>query len=128
MPNGEQPNTAEPSHSDVDENEADSIITNDETHHADHAARTRNERLIDDVTKRDAASEATRNEQSDWPNPAVSPKNRGKSLPNSNERLENDEKFSERNSINENDAQNSLKRRMILSCPKYPKTTLKMKV
>ena len=77
LPIGEQPNAAEPNHSDVDENEADYIITNDETDYADHATRSRNERLNNDVTKRtkrNAASEATRNEESDWPNPAVSPK------------------------------------------------------
>ena len=42
LPNSEQPNAAEPSHSDVDDNEADYIITNDETDHADYAARSRN--------------------------------------------------------------------------------------
>ena len=86
LPNGDQPNAAEPSHSDVDENEADYIITNDETDHANYATRSRNGRLNDDVTKRNAASEATRNEESDWPNPAVSPKNQEKSSPNSDER------------------------------------------
>ena len=85
MPNGEQPNAAELNHSDVDENEADYIITNDETDYADHATRSRNERLNNDVTKRNAASEPTRNEESDWPNPAGSPKGREKSLPNSDE-------------------------------------------
>ena len=109
MPNGEQPNAAEPSHSDVDENEADYIITNDETD-ADHVARSRNRRLNDNVTKRNAASEATRNEESDWPNPAVSPKGREKSWPNSDERQKNDENSSQRNSMTENDAQNSPKR------------------
>ena len=75
LPNGEQPNAAEPSHSDVDENEADYIITSDETNYADHAAQSRNERLNDDVTKRNEASEATSNEESDWPNPATYPEN-----------------------------------------------------
>ena len=71
LPNGEQPNAAEPIPSDVDENEADYIITRDEANYADHAAHSRNERLNDDVTKRNEANEATRNEESDWPNPAV---------------------------------------------------------
>ena len=110
MPNGEQPNAAEPSHSDVDENEADYIITNDETDYADHVARSWNKRLDDDVTKRNAASEATRNEEFDWPNPAVSSKCREKSLPNSDEGQKNDENSSQRNSMNENDAQSSPKR------------------
>ena len=66
--------------------------------------------LNDDVTKRNTASEATRNEEIDWPKPAVSPKNREKSSPNSDERQKNDEMFSEKNSMNENDVQNSPKR------------------
>ena len=110
MPTGEQPNAAEPIQSDVDENEADYIITNDETDYADHAARSRNERLNDDVTKRNAASEATRNEKSDWPNPAVFPKCRENFLPNSDERQKNDENFSQRNPMTENDAQNPPKK------------------
>ena len=117
LPNGEQPNAAEPSHSDVDENEADYIITSDETKYADHAAQSRNERLHDDVTKRNEASEALRNEESDWPNPAVSPKNQEKSLPNTADTPKNDEISSESNiqkrgddiivpEISENDARN----------------------
>ena len=52
----------------------------------------------------------TGNEESDWPNPAVSPKSQEKSLPNTADRPENDENFSERNSMNEDDVQNFLKR------------------
>ena len=128
MPNGEQPNAAELSHSHVDENEADYIITNDETDYAGHAARSRNERLNDDVTKRNAGSEATRNEESDWPNPAVSPKTREKSSPNTDEKPKNDENFLKKTLATENDAQNSPDRGMILSCPKYLKTMPEMKV
>ena len=91
----------------IQENEADNIISRDESNHADRKAHSRNERLNDDVTKRNEASEATRNEESDWTNPAVYPKNQGKSLPNTAEGLENNENFSERKSTNENDAQNS---------------------
>ena len=104
------PNAAEPIHSDVDENEADYIITNDQTDHADYAARSRNEKLNDDVTKRNAASEATRNKESGWPNPANSPKCREKSLPKSDQRQKNDENFSQRNPMTKNDARNSPKR------------------
>ena len=96
LPSGEQPNAAGPSHSDVDEKEADYIITSDETKHADRTAHSWNERLNDDVTKRNEASEATSNEQSDWPNPAVSPKTQEKSSPNTDERLKRDENFSKR--------------------------------
>ena len=98
LPNGEQPNAAEPSHSHVDENEADYIITSDETNYADHAAQSRNERLNDDVTKRNEASEATSNEESYWPNPAVYPENPEKPLPNTDEKLKNDGKLSKRKS------------------------------
>ena len=107
LPNGKQPNTAEPIQSEVEENEADYIITRDETNYADHAAHSRNERLTDDVTKRNEAREAIRNEESDWPNPAVYPRNQEKTLPNTDERLENDGNFSDKNLINENDARNS---------------------
>ena len=108
LPNGEQPNTAEQSHhSDVDENEADYKFTSDETNYADHAAQSRSERLFDDVTKRNEATEATSNGESDWPNPAVHQKNQEKSSPNTDKKLKNDENFSERNLTNENDAQHS---------------------
>ena len=100
LPNGEHPHTAEPSHSDVDENEADYIITSDETSYADHAARSRNERLNHDVTKRNEASEAASIDKSDWPNPAVHPKSQEKTLPNTDERPKNDEALSERNLTN----------------------------
>ena len=107
MPNGEQPNAAELSHGDVDENDADYIITSDETNYADHAAQSRNERINDDVTKRNEASEATSNEESDWPNPAVYPENPEKPWPNTDEKLKNDGKLSKRKSTNKSDAQNS---------------------
>ena len=109
LPNGEHPHAAEPSHSDVDENEADYIITRDETSYADHAARSRNERSNHDVTKTNEASEEASNDKSDWPNPAVYPKSQEKTLPNTNERPKNDEILSERNLTNANGAQNSPK-------------------
>ena len=78
MPNGERPNAAEPSHSDVDENEADYIITREELNN-DNATHIRNDRSSDDVTKRNETTTVTENEQSDRPNSAVSPKNKEKS-------------------------------------------------
>ena len=110
MPNGERPNAVEPSHSDVDENEADYIITRDESNHADRAEHSRNERLNDDVTTRNEASDTINNEESVWPNPAVSPKSKEKSLPNTADELKNDGIISERNLTNESDAQKSPKR------------------
>ena len=106
MPNGERPNAAEPSHSDVDENEADYIITRVELNNV-NATHSQNDRLSDDVTKRNETTTVTENEESDWPNLAVSPKNQEKPLPNTADRPENDEIFSERNLANENDTQNS---------------------
>ena len=110
MPSGEQPNAAEPSHSDVDENEADYIITRDKSNHADRAQHSRNERLNDNVTARNEASDTINNEESDWPNSAVSPKSQEKSLPNTADELKNDGIISERNLTNESDAQKSPKR------------------
>ena len=107
MPNSEQPNAAEPIQNDVDENEADYIITRDETNYTDHAAQSRNERLNDEVTERNETTEGTRNEKFDWPNPAVSQKTQEKSLLNTDEKLKRDENFPETNPVNENDAQKS---------------------
>ena len=107
LPNCERPSAAQPNPSDAHENEVDYIITRDESNHADRTAHSRNEQLTDDVTKRNEANEATTNEESDWPNPAVYPKNQEKSLPNMDKGLKNDENFSERISTNENDAQKS---------------------
>ena len=106
MPNGEQPNAAEPNQNDVDEKEADYIITREELNN-DNAAHSRNDRLSDDVTKRNEATAVTENEQSDWPNSAVSPKNQEKSLPNTADGPKTDEVFTERNSLNENEVQSS---------------------
>ena len=109
MPTGERPNAAEPSHSDVDENEADYTITREESNN-DNATHSQNDRLSDDVTKRNGTTTVTENEEFDWPNPAVSPKNQEKSLLNTADKPENDENFSERNSTNEIDTQKSPKR------------------
>ena len=128
LPNGEQPSPAETNSSDAHENEENYIIAGDESNHADRAAQSSNKRLNDDVTKRNEVREATRNEESDWPNPAVYPKNQEKFSPDTDERLEKDENFPEGNPYNENDAQNSPNRGMILPCPKYRKTMLEMKV
>ena len=76
-PNGEWPNPAETNTNDVTENEADYIITREVTNN-DSAAHSRNDHLNDDVTERNESTAVTENEESDWPNPAVSPKNRSK--------------------------------------------------
>ena len=110
LPIGERPSAAQPNSNDAHENEVVYIITRDDPNYDDHTMQSRNGRLNDDVTTRNETSEAPRNEESDWPNPAVSPKSQKKSLPNTADRPENDEIFSERNSMNENDVQTSPKR------------------
>ena len=63
-----------------------------------------------DVTNRNEANEADKNENSYWPDSAVNNKYQEKSFPDLSERQENDANFSEENSANKNDAQNSPKR------------------
>ena len=110
MPNGEQPNAAQPNTSEAHENEVDYVITSDESNLADRASHSRNERLIDDVTTRNEASEQSRNEEPDWPNPATSPKSHEKSLPDTADSLRDKEISPDENFRTEIDAQNSPKR------------------
>ena len=88
----------------------DYVITNDESNLADRASHSRNERLIDDVTTRNEASEQSRNEKPDWPNPAISPKSHEKSLPDTADSLRDKESSPDKNFRTEIDAQNSPKR------------------
>ena len=90
----------------------DYIITTDSPNDVNDAAQRQNERMESDVSNRNEASEADRNdnENSDWPHSAVYHKDQEKSLPDMSERQENDAIFSDGNSANENDAQNSPKR------------------
>ena len=110
VPNGEQPNAAQPNTSDAHENEVDYVITSDESNLADRASHSRNERLIDDVTTRNEAGEQSRNEEPDWPNPAISPKSHEKSLPDTADSLKDKEILPDENFRTEIDAQNSPKR------------------
>ena len=110
LTNDEQPSAAEANASDASENEVDYVITSDESNLADRASHSRDERLNDDVTERNEATAVTENNKSDWPNPAVFPKNQENSLPNTADGPEKDEIFSERNPMNENDAQKSSRR------------------
>ena len=104
LPNGEQPSTAQ-INNDANESDADYIITQETN--KDNMAHSRNDRLSDNVTTRNEDNDANRNKASDWPNPAASPNTQEKSLPNTSNAPENHEILSERNSLNENDAQNS---------------------
>ena len=63
-----------------------------------------------DVSNTNEASEAARNENSDWPDSAVYHKNQEKSLPYLSERQENEANFSEKTSTNGTDSEKSPKR------------------
>ena len=67
LPSGAQPNPAE------NTNDADYIITREEMNN-NNAVHSRNGRLSDDATRRNDATEAIPNGESDWPKEAVSPK------------------------------------------------------
>ena len=71
--------------------------------------------MKNDVSNRNEASDAGRNENSEWPDSAVCHKNQGKSLPDLSERQRNDANFSEKKSTDENDALNSDDRNESLS-------------
>ena len=85
---GERPSTAEANSSDAHENQADYIIMRDELNGPTDAAHSRTERLNFDVSERNEANEAARDENYEWPNQSGRlPQNAEKSLPNSSERL-----------------------------------------
>ena len=65
LPNGEQPATAEANPNDAHENKADYIITTDIPNADNDAAQSQNERMKSDVTNRNEANEADKNEKSD---------------------------------------------------------------
>ena len=73
LPKGEQPVTSNSDSKDAHENEVDYKIVNDSPNATNDAAHKRNERLNDDVSKRNEDTEAEKNETFDWPNPAVYP-------------------------------------------------------
>ena len=75
LPNGERPVTS----NDADENEVNCITVNDSTNDVNNAAQERNERMNGDVSKRNEAIEADKNENSHWPDSTVCPKNQQKS-------------------------------------------------
>ena len=110
VPNGEQLNAAQPNTSDAHANEVDYVITSDESNLSDRASHSRNERLIDDVTTRNEASEQSRNEEPDWPNPAISPKSHEKSLPDTADSPKDKEILPDENFRTEIDAQSFPKR------------------
>ena len=112
LPNGEWPITAKENSNDANKNETDYVITTDCPNYASKdAAHSRDRRMKSDVSNTDETTEATRNENSDWPDSAAYHKNQEKFLPDMSKRQENDANFSEGLSANENDVQSSPKRR-----------------
>ena len=95
LPNGEQPVTAEANPNVAHGNEADYLITTDNPNADNDSTQSQNERMKRDVTDRNEASEAEKNENSDWPDSAVYHKNQEKSLPDLSERQENAPNFPE---------------------------------
>ena len=128
LSNGQRPSAAETNPSDALENEPDYIITRDESNHADRTALSRDERLNDVVTKRNEASEATGNENSDWPDSAVYHKNPEKSLPDLSERQGNDANFSEGSSANERYLQKSPKSGDDIIVPERSQNVIELKI
>ena len=110
LTNGERPTTPETNVNDANENESDYVITTDYPNDVNDAVRSRTERVRNDVSNANEPSEANENENSDWPNPAVSTTDQEKPVPNTVERLKDDANFPEKNLMNENDAQNSPKK------------------
>ena len=82
----------------------------DDNDHYNDTVHSRDKRMKSDVSNANEGSDATGNENSDWPDSAVYHKNPEKSLPDLSERQKNDANFSERNSANDSDAQKSPKR------------------
>ena len=110
LPNGERLTTAKANADNASENEADYIITTDRPNDVNDTVHSRDKRMKSDVSNANEDSDATRNENSDWPDSAVYHKNPEKSLPGLSERQGNDANFSERNSANDSDAQKSPKK------------------
>ena len=121
LPNGKQPLTAEVNPNDAHENETDYTITTDSPNDVSDAEQIQNERMKSDVTNRNEASEAIKNENSDLPNSAVYHKNQEKSLPDLSGRQENEANFSKTKEILPKKTMHKSLRKegMILSCPKY---------
>ena len=78
LSNGEQPVMSNNEPNDVGENEVDYITTRGSQDDVNDAAETRSGRLIDDVNKRNGATEYGRNEHFDWTDSAVYHKNQKK--------------------------------------------------
>ena len=127
FPNGEQPSTAE-INNDANDSNADYIITREATNN-DNAVHSRNGRLRHDVTTSNDVTEEASNEESDWPNEAGIPNANETHSPNTGNDLKKKTRSFQR-TIQQMILTYKilLAGGMILSCPKYLKTILEMKV
>ena len=107
MPKNEQPVTSSDEPSDAEEDEVAYITTRDGLNDVNDAAQSRSERLIDDVNKRNEATEYVRSENPDQSDSALYPKNQRKSLPDLSKGQKKYGNYTEENSSNENNAQDS---------------------
>ena len=125
MPNGEQPVTLNDEPSDANENEIDYITTRDSLDDVNVVAKSRSERKSNDVIKRIEATEYVRIEieNLDRPDSTTYPEIAG--FVKGQKKGAN---VTEENSSKASDAKHAPIMGMILSCPKYPKMTIELKI
>ena len=87
-----------------------------------------NERLNDDIGKRNEATEAEKKENTDWSDSAVYSKKRKIFAGSLSERQENDADFQKKIPLMKSTHKTPKKEGMIFPCPKNLKAKIKMKV
>ena len=127
LPNGERLITSDADTSDAHENETDYISTRDNLNDVNDAAQRQNERLNDDVRKRIEATEAEKNEMSDWPDSAICPTNQEKILPDLSERQQMTQIFQKKVILLKSMQKIFQKRGIRFPCPKDLKAMIEMK-
>ena len=128
MANGKRPITPVTNSTDARENEAECITTTDSPNDVNDVAQSQNERLKNDVSNRNEANEAEKNENSYWPDAATYHKNQEKSSPDLPKGQENDAIFWKTNLLIITMHKTLQKWGLILSCPKYLKPRIEMKI
>ena len=123
---GERTNTSDTISTDARENEADYIITTDSPNDVNDVAQSQYERMKNDVSNRNKASEAENNENSSWPGSVVYHKNQEKSLPYLSKKTM--PLFWKIILLMITMHKTFQKTGMILWCPKYLKAMIEMKI
>ena len=100
----------------------------DDNDHYNDTVHSRDKRMKGDVSNANEGSDATRNENSDWPDSAVYHKNPEKSLPDLSERQKTMQIFQNEILLMIAMHKSLQKGGMILSCPKYRKMMKEMKI